>query len=449
MADISDSPPPTPTRFSYRFKNRSSPCEFADAYYPGGLHPVHLDDFFNDGQYKIIRKLGEGSFSTVWLAHDLKNSRYVALKILVSDKEKQSRELQILHYLAKVAPVESAHYITQLLDEFEHKGPNGTHKCLVFEAMGPSFCQMLLDPPGRSRTRHDKMQYPLQTAKHILRDVLKGLSFLHKNGISHGDFQPGNALFPLNQIDSYDEAALRQPPEKCKGRSKVLVVRKDGKEDKWAPQYLYAAEPLSNYTGLDATFKILDENLEVKLSDMGGAYFFNDPPKKPVVPIGLRAPELVLKGELHKTQDIWSFGCILFELITGRPLFYIFGPFKDETEPDDEHLLEVVDRLGPLPDELYSHWKTSSRYYTKDRKLYNWALGGVEEGEEPNMPEPSLQSTMEEAFDKESPEMTDEEAEEVKKLIRWILQYNPAKRPSAEEILCHPWFAKDSSEKAE
>lgn len=33
-----------------------------------------LGDLFNDGQYKVIRKLGEGSYSTVWLARDV---RYV------------------------------------------------------------------------------------------------------------------------------------------------------------------------------------------------------------------------------------------------------------------------------------------------------------------------------------------------------------------------------------
>ncbi|KAF5616943.1 cmgc srpk kinase [Fusarium sp. NRRL 25303] len=445
MADISHSPPPTPTRGQPRFKNGISPCEFPDEYYPGGLHPVHLDDVFNDGQYKVIRKLGEGSFSTVWLAHDLKNSRYVALKILISHKEKQSRELEILYYLVKVAP-ESAQYITQLLDEFEHDGPNGTHTCLVFEAMGPSFCQMLLSPPGRGIKLGDKEQYPLQTAKHIFRDVLKGLNLLHKNGISHGDLQPGNVLFAVGQIDSYDEATLRHV-EKWKGWSACLVERIDGKEDKWSPKYLYAAEPLSNYTGLDGHWNIIDENLKVKLSDMGGAYFFNDPPKKPIVPTGLRAPELILKGELHKTQDIWSFGCILFEMITGRPLFYVFGPSDDDTSLlDDEHLLEVIDRLGPLPDELYKYWKTSSRYYTQDGTKYNCMIGGVPKGQEPLMLE---ESPMEQAFEDNSPDMTEEEAQEVKKLIRWILQYDPAKRPSAEEILRHPWFAEDSSEQAE
>lgn len=136
-------------------------------------------------------------------------------------------------------------------------------------------------------------------------------------------------------------------------------------------------------------------------------------------------------------------------MIAGRPIFYIWGPPKYDTSLDDEHLLEVIEKLGPLPEELFSHWKTSALYYTKDGKMYNWFIDGVTEGEDPVTPDPSEFETMEEAFDKECPEMAEEEAQEVKKLIRWILQYDPAKRPSAEEILRHPWFAEDSSEQAE
>lgn len=44
--------------------------EFEDDYGPGNLHPVHLGDFFCGLRYKIVRKLGAGAFSTVWLARD-------------------------------------------------------------------------------------------------------------------------------------------------------------------------------------------------------------------------------------------------------------------------------------------------------------------------------------------------------------------------------------------
>lgn len=38
--------------------------------YTGGYHPVALGDTFKNGRYTIVRKLGWGHFSTVWLAHD-------------------------------------------------------------------------------------------------------------------------------------------------------------------------------------------------------------------------------------------------------------------------------------------------------------------------------------------------------------------------------------------
>lgn len=41
-------------------------------YVKGGYHPVRIGDTFSDGRYIILRKLGWGHFSTVWLAKDSK-----------------------------------------------------------------------------------------------------------------------------------------------------------------------------------------------------------------------------------------------------------------------------------------------------------------------------------------------------------------------------------------
>jgi len=73
-----DSPPPKPpsrppNNDELRFETITSPCEWIENYRPGSYHPVHLGDLFNDGQCKVIRKLGEGAYSTVWLARDLKS----------------------------------------------------------------------------------------------------------------------------------------------------------------------------------------------------------------------------------------------------------------------------------------------------------------------------------------------------------------------------------------
>jgi hypothetical protein len=42
-------------------------------YRPGGYHPVGLDDTFDGGRFSVIRKLGWGQYSTVWLAKDARS----------------------------------------------------------------------------------------------------------------------------------------------------------------------------------------------------------------------------------------------------------------------------------------------------------------------------------------------------------------------------------------
>ncbi|CAI7635402.1 unnamed protein product [Penicillium glandicola] len=427
---MSTSPPPTPPSGALiddeqRFKSITLPCEWVEDYRPGGYHPVVLDDIFNNGQYKVIRKLGEGSYSTVWLARDLKDSGYVALKILVSEISGSTSELRILRHITGVAP--AGGYITRLLGEFEHRGPNGIHRCLVFEPMGPNVNSMVEELPQFNPRRIEmKVRYPLWMAKSILKQSLQALAFLHDSGIAHGDFQPGNILFTLNDVDSTPEDVLRQEEDIQVRSISPPVQRLDGKQDKWAPRYLCVAQPLVPFTYYAEGFK-------VKLSDMGGAYFFTDPPKKPVTPFGLRAPEMILTGAVNNTLDVWSFGCLIFELITGQPFFYIPGPRFE----DDDHLLSLTAQLGALPDELFKHWKNSSLYFTPERKLFNYQLGGVDPGEEPLMVE---DMSMEMLFDQASPDLDEEEAHKVKALIRWILQYDPAKRPSPAEILSDPWF---------
>ncbi|KAL5356728.1 kinase-like domain-containing protein [Aspergillus floccosus] len=432
MSTSPPTPPSTALDDERRFNPIALPCEWVEDYRPGGYHPVALGDVFNNGQYKVIRKLGEGSYSTVWLARDLENSGYVALKILVSEIVESTTELQILRHFSQIAPSEGARYITQLLDEFEHRGPNGVYKCLVFEPMGPSVNTMVEELPQFKPHRWEmKIRYPLHMAKSILKQSLQALAFLHENGIAHGDFQPGNILFTLNDIDSTPEDVLRQEEDVQARSISPPVQRLDGKQDKWAPRYLCVAQPLVPLTCYAEGFK-------VKLSDMGGAYFFTDPPTKSVTPLGLRAPELILTGAVNNTLDVWSFGCLVFELITGQPLFCVPGSDFE----DDDHLLAFNAQLGALPGDLYKYWKTSSLYFTPERELFNCQLGGVAPGKEPLMVE---QTSMEELFDQAGPGL-DEEAHKVKALIRWILQYDPAKRPSPADILPHPWFCEIESD---
>lgn len=87
-APHSSSPPSSPPDEFDRESSHSvqsslgcSEAEPIEDYGPGGFHPVHFGDLLHDGQYKIVRKLGFGAFSTAWLAKDTLYSEHSPIAI--------------------------------------------------------------------------------------------------------------------------------------------------------------------------------------------------------------------------------------------------------------------------------------------------------------------------------------------------------------------------------
>jgi serine/threonine-protein kinase SRPK3 len=76
--------------------------------------------------------LGWGHFSTVWLAHDRKLDRHVALKIVKSAShytEAAEDEISLLEKVVSADPSSpNREYVVRLLDSFKHSGPHGTRK---------------------------------------------------------------------------------------------------------------------------------------------------------------------------------------------------------------------------------------------------------------------------------------------------------------------------------
>lgn len=133
--------------------------------------------------------------------------------------------------------------------------------------MGPTVNTMVEElPQFKPRRQEMKIRYPLQMAKSILKQSLQALAFLHENGIAHGDFQPGNMLFALNDINSKPEEELLQKEDVQAESISAPVQRLDGKPDRWAPRHLCVAQPLVPFTDYAQGFKI-------KLSDLGGGQF--------------------------------------------------------------------------------------------------------------------------------------------------------------------------------
>ena len=81
-------------------------------------------------------------------------------------------------------------HLVNLLDTFVIKGPNGDHRCLVLELMGPNLPDMLFSNPKYdlpwAANELRKYRFPHSMAKEVARQALLGLAYLHGRGINHG-----------------------------------------------------------------------------------------------------------------------------------------------------------------------------------------------------------------------------------------------------------------------
>lgn len=87
--------------------NWISGVEVIEKYEPGGYHPIMVGDILH-GRYQIADKLGQGGYSTVWLARDTHLRQYVALKCNIAFSV--PREAEVLKALAAhLAPFSPGH----------------------------------------------------------------------------------------------------------------------------------------------------------------------------------------------------------------------------------------------------------------------------------------------------------------------------------------------------
>jgi non-specific serine/threonine protein kinase len=67
---------------------------------------------------------------------------------MIAKATSSKTELSILEKLSTVAAQDpDSQHVTVLLDEFLHEGPNGKHRCLVFEAMGATAASLVEELP--------------------------------------------------------------------------------------------------------------------------------------------------------------------------------------------------------------------------------------------------------------------------------------------------------------
>ncbi|KAJ3288200.1 cyclin-dependent serine/threonine protein kinase [Borealophlyctis nickersoniae] len=185
------------------------------------------------------------------------------------------------------------------------------------------------------------------TLKHLMYQLLRGIAFCHEHRVLHRDLKPQNLL--------------------------------------------------------------INKKLELKLADFGLARAFGIPVRSyshEVVTLWYRAPDVLMGSRQYSTSiDLWSTGCIMAEMASGRPLFP-GSSIKDQ-------VLKIFKTLG-TPDEKIWPKITELPDYKPDFPVYaRQSLAAVL---------PKLDA---DGID----------------LLERLLEYQPDRRISAEKALLHPFFA--------
>ncbi|KAK2012448.1 kinase-like protein [Colletotrichum eremochloae] len=338
-------------------------------YRPGGYHPIEIDDRLHK-RYRIVHKLGHGTFSTVWLALDERTSKYVAVKIGTADADMQ--EVEILSQLTTGVPDYShaAHktsMIHPVIDRFSLDGPNGTHPCFVTV---PARCSLM-----DAKEASDSRLFELSVARSLAAQLAMAISLVHSQGYAHGDLHLGNLLLQLppsfNGLSVYELYAEIGAPEP---EPVIRLDRLDKSSTSSAagiPSYAVPAV----WLGI-ASDEITLTEAKLLLGDFGVAFRPSDKSRfESYTPLVIRPPEAYFEPTtpLSFASDIWSLGCTIFELLAHRSL--IDGILA----PQDEITAQQVHLQAPLPSEWWDNWEQRSKWFdeagiplSNERDIWTW-----------------------------------------------------------------------------
>ena len=356
-------------------------------------------------RYLILKKLGYGSFSSVWMAYDIVNNTLVAIKIINPNDYKEGM-IEIQTYL-KLEKLDNTYLLTMLEyfqvkpihikynDETNKKKHN--HIVIVLPLMACSTFDLL---------KCDKYDdgLPLEVCKDIIIQILLGLKELEKHNMTHTDLKPENILVcGLNReaellFDTFgkDQFIKRTHDEKI---NKLLENKIITDDDKWNTSYTIYKKITqtiikfmkNDMIDIKKQMKIckvkseLIKNIKIKICDFNLVLDTKQNLGNSTIEIQTRyyrAPEIILGSGLHAKTDYWSIGCIFFELLTGEILF---NPEKNKGRSRDIHHMYLIEELmGKVPINILSKSKNRDKIYDNNNYLINvgkkikrWQLNDV------------------------------------------------------------------------
>ncbi|XP_051151452.1 serine/threonine-protein kinase AFC3-like isoform X1 [Andrographis paniculata] len=380
-------------------------------------------------RYKILGKMGEGTFGRVLECWDRQTRDYVAIKVVRSISKYRDAamiEIDVLQCLAEHEKDDS--HCVKMLTWFDYRN----HICIVFEKLGPSLFDFL------KRNRYFPL--PVDLVREFGRQLLESVACLY---IGHGlhimylfgfstnylhifisrlSYMSGRLTGFLTRaildfyhnslICSTDMHDLRLIHTDLKPEN-ILLVSSD-----------YVKLPSGKKMQDDINYRCLPKSSAIKLIDFGSTTHDSQAHSSIVSTRHYRAPEIILGLGWSYPCDLWSVGCILVELCTGEALF--------QTHENLEHLAMMERVLGSLPEHMIRKANKGAEKYFRRSRL-NWPEGAVSrESIRAVRRLDQLKNLVARHVDSSRSSLVD--------LLYGLLKFDPRERLTARQALRHPFF---------
>lgn len=131
------------------------------------------------------------------------------------------------------------------------------------------------------------------------------------------------------------------------------------------------------------------------------------------------------------SADIWSFACMIFELITGD---FLFDPRKAKDGSygkSDDHLAQMIELIGPMPKTFALSGSFFEKFFAQDPTTGQYFFAKIRD-----LRYNPLELLLTDKF-----RLKQNEAHQLADFLGLILKWFPSDRASAKQLLSHPWLS--------